>query len=87
MAVIQIPDEASGEIPRAFVVLKPSSDPKDVTETYLQDWMKERVSPYKRITGGVIFTDLIPKSASGKILRRLLRDQVQQEFESLSRAT
>jgi acyl-coenzyme A synthetase/AMP-(fatty) acid ligase len=42
--------------------------------------VKERVSPYKRITGGVIFTDLIPKSASGKILRRLLRDQVQQEF-------
>lgn len=81
VAVIPIPDEASGEIPRAFVVLKPSSssDPL-VTETYLQDWVKERVSPYKRITGGVVFTDLIPKSASGKILRRLLKDQVQQEF-------
>jgi len=80
VAVVQIPDEESGELPRAYVVLKPSADLKEVTEEYLKDWVKERVSPYKRIEGGVVFTDAIPKSASGKILRRVLRDQVKKEF-------
>jgi len=80
VAVVQIPDEESGELPRAYVVRKPSADPKEVTEEYLKDWVKERVSPYKRIEGGVVFTDAIPKSASGKILRRVLRDQVKEEF-------
>jgi 4-coumarate--CoA ligase len=39
------------------------------------DFMKERISPQKRLDGGVAFIDAIPKSASGKILRRVLRDQ------------
>jgi 4-coumarate--CoA ligase len=81
VAVVQIPDEISGELPRAYVVLK-SSAPKEVTEEYLKGWVKERVSPHKRIEGGVVFTDAIPKSASGKILRRLLRDKVKEEFAS-----
>jgi acyl-coenzyme A synthetase/AMP-(fatty) acid ligase len=36
--------------------------------------VKERVSPHKRLAGGITFTDEIPKSPSGKILRRVLRD-------------
>lgn len=80
VAVVQIPDEESGELPRAYVVLNSSADPKEVTEEYMKNWVKERVSPHKRIEGGVIFTDAIPKSASGKILRRILRDQVKEEF-------
>lgn len=82
VAVVQIPDEVSDELPRAYVVLKPSADPKEVTEDYLKDWVKERVSPYKRINGGVRFVEQIPKSASGKILRRILRDEVRKEFAS-----
>ena len=78
-AVVQVPDEASGELPRAYVVLKPTADPAEVTEDALKDWVKERVSPYKRLHS-VKFVDQIPKSASGKILRRLLRDEVEQEF-------
>lgn len=38
-------------------------------------WVAERVAPHKRLRGGVVISDSIPKSASGKILRRLLRDQ------------
>ena len=83
VAVVQIPDEESGELPRAYIVLKPASD--EVTEEYLKEWVKERVSPYKRINGGVKFVEQIPKSASGKILRRLLRDEVKKEFEVTSR--
>jgi len=77
VAVVSIPDDVSGELPRAYVVLKPSAD---LTEDELKDWVKERVSPHKRIHGGVRFIDQIPKSASGKILRRILRDKVKEEF-------
>mmetsp|Transcript_14889 Transcript_14889/g.32333 ORF Transcript_14889/g.32333 Transcript_14889/m.32333 type:complete len:596 (+) Transcript_14889:120-1907(+) len=82
VAVVQIPDEVSGELPRAYVVLKPSADPKEATEEYLKEWVKERVTPHKRIHGGVKFVEQIPKSASGKILRRILRDEAKKEFES-----
>ena len=81
VAVVQVPDEISGELPRAYVVLTPSADKGEVTEDYLTEWVKEQVAPYKRINGGVKFVDQIPKSASGKILRRLLRDEVKKEFE------
>lgn len=81
VAVVQVPDEASGELPRAYVVLAPSAEATEVTEEYLKDWVKERVAPHKRIDGGVVFTEKIPKSASGKILRRILREEVKTEFE------
>lgn len=81
VAVIGIPDEESGELPRAYVVLKPSADRNEITEQYMQDWVKERIAPYKRLNGGVRFVDSVPKSASGKILRRLLRDEAKKEFE------
>ena len=81
VAVIQVPDDAAGELPRAYVVLKPTADPKEATEQYLNDWVKARVAPQKRLDGGVIFIDQVPKSASGKILRRILRDDAKKEFE------
>jgi acyl-coenzyme A synthetase/AMP-(fatty) acid ligase len=80
-AVIQVPCDASGELPRAYVVLKPQEEPASVavTETDIYQFVKERVAAYKRLDGGVVFCDSIPKSASGKILRRLLRDRARAE--------
>jgi len=68
-AVIPIPDEAGGEAPMACVVADGDLDPEE-----LMAWVAERVAPYKRIRA-VEVVDEIPKSASGKILRRLLRDK------------
>ena len=65
-----VDDEISGELPRAFVVR--SSD--DLTEQQVEDYVKGRVIEYKQLKGGVKFIKEIPKSASGKILRRLLRE-------------
>lgn len=79
-AVVSVPDEQSGELPRAYIVLKPNAP--EVSEDALKEWVKERVSPHKRMHGGVIFVQQIPKSASGKILRRILRDEVKKEFEN-----
>lgn len=70
VAVIGVPDDEAGELPKAFVVKREGSS---VTETDLQDFVKEKVAHYKQVRQ-VAFVDEIPKSASGKILRRMLRD-------------
>ncbi|KAE9554277.1 hypothetical protein FO519_002511 [Halicephalobus sp. NKZ332] len=69
VAVIGIPFEATGEAPRAFVVRK---DP-GLTAQEVKDFIKERVSSYKELTGGVEFTGHIPRNPTGKILRRKLK--------------
>jgi acyl-CoA synthetase (AMP-forming)/AMP-acid ligase II len=69
VAVIGVPDEEAGELPKAFIVKAGEVD----AET-LQAFVAEHVSTYKQIRI-VEFIDAIPKSASGKILRRILRDR------------
>ena len=68
-AVVPLPDGECGEIPRAFVVLKGAA-----TAEELMAYVAERVTPYKKVRR-LEFIDAIPKSASGKILRRLLKDR------------
>jgi len=70
-AVIGIPDVAAGEAVKAFVVLKPN---QRVSPAEIQQYVADRVVHYKKIRD-LDLVDMIPKSASGKILRRLLRDQ------------
>jgi len=62
-----------GQIPKAFIILKPESKGK-ISENDIMDWVAERISAYKKIRE-VEFVDDIPKSGSGKILRRKLIDQ------------
>jgi acyl-CoA synthetase (AMP-forming)/AMP-acid ligase II len=71
-AVIPSPDEEAGEVPKAFVVLKAPA-----TAEELMDYVAQRVAPFKKIRR-IEFVQQIPKSPSGKILRRVL---VQQERE------
>ena len=70
-AVIPVPDEEAGEIPKAFVVLKPGAT---ATAEELVGHVAEHVAHYKQIRA-LEFLDEIPKSASGKILRRVLKDR------------
>lgn len=65
-AVIPSPDDMAGEVPKAFVVLRDEATPEE-----LMAYVAERVAPYKKIRR-LEFIDFIPKSASGKILRRVL---------------
>jgi acyl-CoA synthetase (AMP-forming)/AMP-acid ligase II len=69
-AVVPQKDEDAGEIPHAFVVLKAPA-----TAEELMTFVAGRVAPYKKIRR-LAFTDAIPKSPSGKILRRVLRDRI-----------
>ena len=68
-AVIGVLDEESGEIPKAFVVLR---EPGAMSSQDVESYISGRVTAYKRVRQ-VEFVESIPKSASGKILRRLLR--------------
>jgi acyl-CoA synthetase (AMP-forming)/AMP-acid ligase II len=67
--VIGVPSEEGGEAPKAFVVAENGLDPDE-----LLAYVAERVAPYKRIREVELIAE-IPKSASGKILRRLLRER------------
>ena len=70
-AVIGIPDDEAGELPKAFVVLK---DGENVSADDIKQFVAAKVATYKQVRL-LEFVDAIPKSASGKILRRMLRDQ------------
>lgn len=74
VAVIGIPDDYSGEVPKAFIVLKRGYEGSRELEQELIEYIRERKVRHKWITK-IEFVPLIPKSASGKILRRVLRDQ------------
>lgn len=65
-AVIPCPDDEAGEVPKAFIVLK-----NETTADEILEFVSERVAPHKRIRY-VEFMEQIPKSPSGKILRRVL---------------
>ncbi len=79
-AVIRKADEEAGEVPKAFVVLKPDAASKATTGETIMAFVAERVAPHKRIRH-LEFIEQIPKSPSGKILRRML---VQMEKERAS---
>ena len=72
-AVVGKPDPVAGEIPKAFIVLKPEYEGK-VKEEEIIEWVKERVAPYKRIRE-VEFRRELPLSTVGKVLRRVLREE------------
>src|SRR5436309_5555950 len=69
-AVVRKADDEAGEVPKAYVVLKPAAAGPATTAEALMSWVAERVAPHKRVRE-VEFIDQIPKSATGKILRRL----------------
>ena len=76
--MIPIPDDAAGEVPKAFVVKSSSVGLEDndrMVAREIQKHVEEHKARHKWLKGGVEFIDIIPKSASGKILRRLLRDK------------
>ena len=68
-AVIGRPDDEAGEVPKAFVALA-----GDATAQEIMDFVAERVAPYKKLRA-LEFVDEIPKSPSGKILRRVLSER------------
>ena len=68
--VVGVPDVAGNELVKAFIVRKEGGS---LDEQMVKDHVRERVVYYIQLTGGVVFLDAIPKTPSGKLLRRELR--------------
>jgi len=84
-AVTAKPDHESGEVPKAFVVLKPSFKASPTMRKDIEKFISDRVAKYKRIKD-LAFVPSVPKSASGKILRRLLRAEEKRLFKIANQA-
>jgi 4-coumarate--CoA ligase len=69
VAVTGVLDEVAGELPKAFIVLKPNSK---LTEQDILDYVKGKVVKYKQLKGGVTFVKAIPRNPAGKIMRKEL---------------
>ena len=72
-AVMGIPDDRHGEVPRAFVVKRNRKAKNDATAEEIHEYINERVSDHKKIRGGIVFLEAIPRSAAGKILKKDLK--------------
>lgn len=70
-AVVGAYDDDGNEVPHAFVVRQPAAP--GLAESEIMMYVAERVAPYKRVRR-VTFVDAVPRAASGKILRRQLRE-------------
>ncbi|KAJ7264017.1 phenylacetyl-CoA ligase [Mycena haematopus] len=87
VCVLGVPDDLSGEVPRAFVVLtevaakKANNDPEPIKAS-IAKFVADNKSKYKHLAGGVVFVPLIPKNPSGKILRRVLQAQMAEQAKA-----
>jgi 4-coumarate--CoA ligase len=78
VAVIGVHDEDQHtEVPRAYVV--PAEGKEEHHASQIVEWMTEKVAHHKRLRGGVVFIEEVPKSASGKILRRVLKEKAKED--------
>ncbi len=71
LVIVGIPDDLKGEAPKAFIVLR---EGQTATEEEIRAYCKEKMAPYK-VPVAVEFIEEVPRAASGKALRRLLRDK------------
>lgn len=82
-AVIPSPDEQAGEVPKAFVVLNDGANAPAPEE--ILAYVAERVAPYKKVRR-IEITDQIPKTSSGKILRRVLVERERERARTMKPA-
>ena len=73
VGVVGVPDSYRGEDPIAYVVLKPDAQGK-VSEEQIVEWCRAEMAVYK-VPRRVCFVEALPKTASGKVLKRVLREQ------------
>ena len=67
------PDELTGQTPLCFALLRGGYEPSDELAAELRDWIGQKIGKIAR-PANIVFTPELPKTRSGKIMRRLLRD-------------
>ena len=81
-AIADIVERDHEELPRAYCSIKEEHKGK-VTPEDVRGWIAMRVAKHKQLTGGVVFIDEVPKSPSGKIQRKILREWAAQDAKKL----
>ena len=81
--MLVVKTDTGDEDPRAYVVRRVST----LQEAEVVEFVERRVSKQKRLCGGVVFLQSIPRTAAGKILRRQLRDRANAESKKTTRKT
>ncbi len=71
-AVVGVPDERKGQVPKAFVVLRAGVEPTPALAEELRQHVRTRLAPHE-VPKEVVFIDDLPKTTTGKIMRRALR--------------
>jgi len=81
--VIGIPSDREGEVPKAFVVKAPGSieEPDALLKRHIAKHVEKNKANHKWLRGGIEFIDVVPKSPSGKILRRMIRDKEREKMK------
>jgi acyl-coenzyme A synthetase/AMP-(fatty) acid ligase len=72
-AAVAVPDATRGNVVKAFILLRPGHEANEPLAAELKEWVKQRLAPYK-YPRHVEFVEELPKTPSGKIKRRLLRE-------------
>lgn len=72
------------EWPRGYVALKEGAQGK-VSAKEIQQWMKTKVAKHKQLVGGVAFVDEVPKLASGKIQRKVMREWAKRDAPGIEK--
>ncbi|KAL2864990.1 uncharacterized protein BJX67DRAFT_373465 [Aspergillus lucknowensis] len=84
VCVVPYPNEAAGELPRAYIIraegLKGAED--EVTRRQLHDYVNDAFPEFKRLAGGIEFVDALPKTPSGKTQRKVLKDRARAAYEA-----
>jgi 4-coumarate--CoA ligase len=87
VAVIPVNNESkTTELPRAYVVVAGGRKGDAQLEKELYNWFNAKVSPHKKLRGGIRFVEAVPKSNAGKILRRVLVEEARREERGREKA-
>ena len=65
---VGVPDEMRGELPKAFLVLKPDFQPSDKLTTEIADYVAKKVAPYKKLYGGIEYVPEIVRNTMNKMV-------------------
>ena len=71
-------EQQATEVPAGFVTLKSTNVDAERAVAKVREWLESRIAGHKKLRGGLWAIDAVPKSASGKILRRELRRQYEE---------
>lgn len=84
VAVIGVSEnDGAGELPRAYIVpVDPGRTGYTISESECRLYANGRLAGYKSIDGGIRFVDELPRTSSGKIIRRSLKERARRETQA-----